>query len=314
MHLPQRLDEAVLEKLARSPSARIDTLGQAASDERVLVVESLPGLLQAYGYLKYLFPEGGVFLRGQARWYANLDPSLYRQRRPGGAVVRRRRSKTLGDFIAESSPWECQHAGHSTIDCPERLRQQPRSNPGFVSAGTPRYAAEGLLQHYGIRTRWLDVVDNLWVALWFGCHDFVGQHPYAHVVRRVSNADAEVYIAAFIVEGQLRERHPGLYIAAGAGRVLDLRKAVPSFYLRPHAQHAWLLRPRDDNPQHVTVVPIRVPLRAALDWLGDSLLLSAFGLFPPASVDIGYRKLLAASARVEIPEVLGGINVIGPGY
>jgi len=36
---------------------------------------------------------------------------------------------------------------------------------------TPDYTFEPLLQHYGIRTRWLDLVDNFWTALWFGCQE-----------------------------------------------------------------------------------------------------------------------------------------------
>src|SRR5439155_13911771 len=34
--------------------------------------------------------------------------------------------------------------------------------------GRPHLPA--LLQHYGVRTSWLDVVDNLYVAIWFATH------------------------------------------------------------------------------------------------------------------------------------------------
>jgi len=29
---------------------------------------------------------------------------------------------------------------------------------------------EPILQHYGINTRWIDLVDNIWIALWFATH------------------------------------------------------------------------------------------------------------------------------------------------
>ena len=35
-----------------------------------------------------------------------------------------------------------------------------------------RYTIEALLQHYVGRTRFLDVVDNHWIALWMGLHKF----------------------------------------------------------------------------------------------------------------------------------------------
>ncbi|WP_420914265.1 FRG domain-containing protein [Comamonas aquatica] len=27
------------------------------------------------------------------------------------------------------------------------------------------------MQHYGLNTTWIDIVDNIWVALWFACHE-----------------------------------------------------------------------------------------------------------------------------------------------
>jgi hypothetical protein len=32
------------------------------------------------------------------------------------------------------------------------------------------FSHEPLLQHYGLATTWIDLVDNIWVALWFACH------------------------------------------------------------------------------------------------------------------------------------------------
>ena len=36
-----------------------------------------------------------------------------------------------------------------------------------------QYRIEGLLQHYGATTSFLDVVDNHWIALWMGLNQYV---------------------------------------------------------------------------------------------------------------------------------------------
>ena len=36
----------------------------------------------------------------------------------------------------------------------------------------PRLVAEAMLQHYGYSTHFIDLVDNHWIALWFGLNKF----------------------------------------------------------------------------------------------------------------------------------------------
>lgn len=315
---PPTLSHAELLNISTA-AAILERLDLGGSDLDVLTVSSLPALVQVFGYLKYKYSDGAVFLRGQTRLHQSLDPSLYRPSTPKNVVKNRaKRDELIGEFIASTSPWRCAHEMHRLIHCPEKLSQPRRGELAFVSAGTPRYAVEPLLQHYGIRTRWLDVVDNLWTALWFACHSFEFVGSFGHVVRRVPKDAAEedgyTYLLAVVVRGQLREVFPGLHLSEGVARVIDLRKAVPSFYLRPHAQHGWLVRPAADNLDNLQTVVVRVPLESALEWLGQSLLLSPFGLFPPATVDIGYAKLLRANSALGVPEMLGSISSYGPGY
>ena len=47
---------------------------------------------------------------------------------------------------------------------------------------------EAMLQHYGIPTRFIDVVDNHWIALWMGLNyiEHIKQvHTYYHYVERI---------------------------------------------------------------------------------------------------------------------------------
>ena len=216
--------------------------------------------------------------------------------------------------MRSAADWACTHEGHKRNICPERAK------PGkahLVAGGVPRYAVEPLLQHYGVKTRWLDVVDNLWVALWFACHHFEREGRYVHVVRKTLHGPARVgvYVIAVVMAGETQEVAPGLHLSQVSGRTIDLRRAVPSYYIRPHAQHGLLVRPRADDMANLKMAAFRVELADALTWLGESLLLSAFGLYPPATVDDGYRQLLNATGKsTNIPGDLGYIDVVGPGF
>jgi hypothetical protein len=92
--------------------------------------------IQASGYLKHVLGKNrtcGVFFRGQSKLYKTLEPSLYR-----GASTQKQKSSRDNKLKAYVS--ECE---------------------GKVLSAVPEYAREPLLQHYGIRTRWLDLVDNI---------------------------------------------------------------------------------------------------------------------------------------------------------
>jgi hypothetical protein len=176
---------------------------------------------------------------------------------------------------------------------------------------------EPLLQHYGVRTRWLDVVDNIWAALWFACHEFHEYASYAHYSRRASGTAHPrfAYIVIFDVGNAKRGPYPGMYVSDKA-RLVDLRYATPSVYLRPHAQHGCLLNAvtgtgaTSYSLQHLELATVRVELGLALEWLGSGTLLSSYSMFPPATRDEGYRRLLEHAPA--LPSGLGRFLHYGP--
>lgn len=279
----------------------------------VLQAEQLPDLIQAVGHLKFV-NDGPTMLRGQTSLYDG-NPRASLMRAPGGANSRRH---ALDNFVRTSNGWTCKHVGHSIVDCTERTAN---GGTGLLKGGCPRFAAEPLLQHYGLRTRWIDVVDNIWGALWFACHDMHvpkthGSFEFMHVVRRSVDDRGRRYAYVIVVSlsGARTAISSGFDKYAGSGRIVDLRMAVPSFYLRPHAQHGLLVRPWKDDANRLRLTAFQIPLARALDWLGTSVLLSPFGLYPPATVDQGYALLIKKSRSLFIPPVLGSITLIGPGY
>ena len=82
--------------------------------------------------------------------------------------------------------------------------------------------------------------------------------------------------------------------------VVDLRRALPSTFLRPGSQHGWTVKMnspkefmnRGDYSFAKNIVAIlRIPLCVADELIGGALL-SQENLFPPEDYDQGYRILL----------------------
>src|SRR5260221_1357448 len=104
-------------------------------------------LVQAAGYLKHRCAIDGesVYFRGQSATYNSLTPSLFRgisDTQGAQAVRASAKNQFLQQVITRSSIFQKFHP----------------------------IAHEPLLQHYGLQTTWMDLVDNIWVALWFACH------------------------------------------------------------------------------------------------------------------------------------------------
>lgn len=253
--------------------------------------------VQASGYLKHVLAKErpcGVFFRGQSKLYKTLEPSLYR-----GASTQKQKSardKALNSYIAN-----CE---------------------GKVLSSVPEYAREPLLQHYGIRTRWLDLVDNIWIALWFACHiaHATGPHgKYLHFERRKPSHDPSKpeYAYVLMVETGIEQtvsKKPGLFQSEHTD-LIDLRVAAPSTFLRPHVQHGLLFRRTKwndhkhmDNFEFVAGV-LRVRLSDALEWLGDGSLVSTHTIFPPATYDFGYNELLNSAPVGD--KTIASIHVVG---
>jgi hypothetical protein len=246
----------------------------------VFDVESSHSLIQAAGYLKYIYARKygkGVFFRGQTKIYKTLSPSLLRNCKEGQANLRR--TQMLSDLLVN-------------ID----------RNKKAMRAVTPE-CREPLLQHYGIRTTWIDVVDNIWVALWFACHNALTTgwpEEYLHFEKRIPNHRGEEFAYILLLASAYFtpvKNIPGYY-KDDRTETIDLRIAVPSHFVRPHAQHGILIRQLSKTGKPVCnnlpllVGIIRVQLPTALDWLGTATTLTSHSLFPPAFYDYGYRELL----------------------
>ena len=102
-----------------------------------------------------------------------------------------------------------------------------------------------------------------------------------------------LYLFLYVAETNVPCIH-GLYLGEQT-YTIDLRRALPSTFLRPCSQHGWIVKGRDkkfDFDSNIACV-LRVSVGLAKEMLGNGQLLSQDNFFPNEKIDQGYRVLLA---------------------
>jgi hypothetical protein len=268
-----------------------------ASSEMVFHVNDPHALIQAAGYLKYVIAKSqgeGIYFRGETKVHSSLSPTLFR-------VIKTNRTTTKYQALLNALI--------------KHIRSQENIFAQFSSL-----AHEPLLQHYGVRTSWIDLVDNVWVALWFACHKAHGSGKFGeflHFERRSAYGADDAFAYILLIGADLRSSRSTEHgvVLGNTTELVDLRIAAPSIFLRPHAQHGLLFRCRGDHTARPTDYSsqirgiIRISLQNALAWLGDGRMLGVHALFPPPFYDHGYSILLAAGVQGSKP--LGVIAHVG---
>lgn len=276
-------------------SIRNTEMVKDAHDQDILHVRDPHALIQASGYLKFIRSTNDefIFFRGQSQTYPTLSPTLFRgvdATQHAQSIKVRDRNVFVKKIVSESP----------------------------IFSTFKDFAHEPLLQHYGLSTTWIDLVDNIWVALWFACHraHSSGKNSqYLHFEKRIPGTPGNEYAYIMLVaaDSQPAGVH-GLFKGPNT-ELVDLRVACPSIFLRPHAQHGVLFRMRGEG----VVRPvdyrdqirgtIRISLSDALSWLGDAKTLGVHTLFPPPYYDHGYKILL--DGKFESDLGVGAISIVG---
>lgn len=267
---------------------------------------------------------GNVYYRGVSQLYDNVLPSIMRNRTHGiPCDITSFLAEIYKDqYLKESLKLKCPQNGHSKKDKSENHRIEKYN----------KYRIEALWQHYGGSTRFLDVVDNHWVALWMGLHKFTahGERKEFYDVnkrssllsaleiyertkekdKQKSDLNIYTYILLIAMPHSYDNHENGIYETSKFIEV-DLRKALPSTFLRPHAQHALVIRRKEDGysesrakfydmaSQVVAILRIRIDRVA--EWLGNGTLLTKENLFPSPSIDQGYNNLLKYFNKYDKP-------------
>ena len=264
---------------------------------------SVYGFNRLVGYLKYLNRTyANVYSRGQCELYDSLIPSLYR----GKDNLQNENRKI--EIIVNRFMNDTKLIDSLGLDVLDKVRSS--------------YRIESTLQHYGATTSFLDVVDNYWIALWMGLNKYEvnGQiDKYAKYVERtipliernsgnevLSNKDEwEKHIYQYVL--LIAVPFPECQAVDGINDTkdiieIDLRKSLPSIFLRPHAQHGLVIKKNvqkkiksavdyDLSTNVVAIIKIRID--RAKQWIGNGELLTEDNLIPSPGYDPGYDLLLS---------------------
>lgn len=240
----------------------------------VFTIKDMRDLIQFVGYCKYTNADGyNVYLRGQNDLYdGKMIPSLYRNQinlTKTGCEFRKRLNQSIKDLQ--------------------------------ILKNYDKRIVEPMIQHYGIKTTNIDLVDNVWVALWFGLHTAKSVITAGRENVYYSNSTKRYAYLIMMATDALNEKDRGIYEGERT-RLVDLRKAVPSYFVRTHAQHALMIKKKEHDLNNITeddvdysdlIVGIaKIPVSIGLDWIGNNKLLSVGNLFPSAYFDYGYRKMM----------------------
>ena len=154
-----------------------------------------------------------------------------------------------------------------------------------------------ILQHYGIRTPWLDLVDNLFVALWFACHNRTESEPYKYIPKSL-NEFGWIYFL------RLEDPMDRKSILANQGVVVgdnskwfDLRCYQTSLSLRAHTQHgifASRVNPINSNYdlKDFVVAAVKFPVtQKFISLVNEFIPFSTFYMFPSTYYDNTYKYL-----------------------
>ena len=273
----------------RPSNIQFESITLSSGDSiKVYTIETVHDLTQFIGYGKYMNCQNhNVYLRGQTSLYdGKLIPSLYR-----------------GKQKEESITMKYNH----------RMNEFKKSIKSFYQY--ERNVLEPLLQHYGIKTPYIDLVDNVWVALWFALHQakssLVNSHEYIYY-----HDTKEKYAYILLIASDARDvtGYKGVYKGEST-TLVDLRNATPSYFLRPHAQHAFMIRKKDPCPKDYSdlIVGIaRIPTEIGFKWLGTNDFLTVNSLFPAIYFDSGYEVLMRNFPEEEagIVRQYGSIQII----
>ena len=226
------------------------------------------------GYAKFVNSSfGTVLYRGQTKDHGSLVPSGARE---GKKAIS---ASVIDNICKDQLLYKFFQLSNSNIDGWKEYQ---------------KVIIESVIQHYGGNTYCMDFVDNHWCALWFGANQFENGHYYCR-----ADDDGYLYIFLYLADTNGSSVR-GMYIGEDTYTV-DLRKALPSTFQRPAAQHGWIVRKKntsnDCNYDERVIGVIEITVNQAKKWLGNGGLLSEENFFPSFDIDQGYNVLLQRQLR-----------------
>lgn len=209
-------------------------------------------LVRFAGYLKEANNKSKVLFRGQTKDYdGKMIPSLFRVNNMNEEILERRYNAY--NYLV----------GKLRNDT--KLGRFQRKNDGAI------------LQHYGIKTPWLDLVDNLYTAIWFATMCRTKKEPFEYIQRK-------------------NDQFGYIYFIRGDSKIkfCELREEHSSLSLRLHTQHGISVKRKDEPwklPSLNEFIVGTVKFRINDSWKLSGHLFDTKFMFPSKTYDRTYNYL-----------------------
>lgn len=152
-----------------------------------------------------------------------------------------------------------------------------------------------VLQHYGIRTPWIDLVDNLFIAIWFATMERSELEPYFY------ERSKQDYGFIYFIQVETPSNSANQEIVEGRlTRWCDLRRTTNSLSLRPHNQGGIFFSKKGidetnfDISEFIKAI-VKIPIKEIKEWkkflTNLEYLYSMDFMFPNTINDNTYKSL-----------------------
>ncbi len=230
---------------------------------RILDIPSLELLAGYFGYLKYKLAEQNVmvFCRGERSLHKTTRPKLFRDKTIDDDEINKR--KKLIDEICSKLPSWYNASRFKTED------------------------VGPLLQHYGISTYWLDLIDNIFTASWFALFNNEGKFGYIKFFINKDDDNDKLVIR-------------------------DLRENHSSLSLRLHCQHGISARKNDRYLSSETIDfsdfmigIVRIPVTE-----NKTINIAKSYMFPDADLDNTLKYFRKSKFKQNVSKILGNYGYL----
>lgn len=245
---------------------------QYSEEERPHLLITHPAILATFmGYAKFqyrtLCPNREVFFRGQTNNYANITPSLLRG----------------NDFD------KINHLSNAYIELKSKTKELFSKTGRFQNE-----TIDNLFQHYGIKSQTLDLVDNIYIAIWFATNRWKRIESTDKMCTYEPSNEKYGWIYFMLVEPPTPTQSINTPSFNG---YCDLRKYNSSLSARLHCQHGityvrnnggkWT----DKNRCFDDLIFACVKFPCSDDFKLNGPLFTNDFLFPPPEIDNTYKML-----------------------
>lgn len=261
----------------KHPSLKLAT--NPNTNREYVYIDDLMLIVRFLGYIKFEYNRPNnrnhIFMRGQVCDYEKMIPSLFRGKNlsPGEKEKRLRAFEKVKEEI-------------------HKLKKAARFKGELGGAS---------LQHYGLKTPWLDLVDNIFIGIWFARNQMKCMEEDVYEIEKSQNEFGWIYLLKADYETKINSE--GICIG-NETQWCDLRYHHRDLSLRPHFQHGIFIAKstyseENYDLQNSIVATIKFPIHLKND-IQD---VSPNHIFPEKQYDNTYKYLTEPEINMKILEI-----------